>query len=39
MGDDSEEAAEARKVADFVVLPTESMEQHPIHLPASTDSI
>jgi len=35
----SEEAAEAVKAADFVVLPTASMEQHSIHLPVSTDSI
>lgn len=35
----SEEAGEAFKEADFIVLPTGSIEQHSIHLPVSTDSI
>ncbi len=34
-----EEAREAFKEADFIVLPTGSIEQHSIHLPLSTDSI
>jgi len=34
-----EEAGEAFKEADFIVLPTGSIEQHSIHLPVSTDSI
>ena len=34
-----EEAGEAFKEADFIVLPTGSIEQHSIHLPLSTDSI
>jgi len=34
-----EEAEEAIKGADFVVLPTGSIEQHSVHLPVSTDSI
>lgn len=34
-----EEAEIAVKEADFVVLPTGSIEQHSIHLPVSTDSI
>lgn len=34
-----EEAQKAIKDADFVVLPTGSIEQHSIHLPVSTDSI
>lgn len=34
-----EEAEEAFKEADFIVLPTGSMEQHSSHLPLSTDSI
>jgi creatinine amidohydrolase len=34
-----EEAGEAFKKADFIVLPTASIEQHSIHLPVSTDSI
>jgi creatinine amidohydrolase len=35
----SEEAGEAFREADFIVLPTASMEQHSSHLPLSTDSI
>jgi len=34
-----EEADKAMKEADFIVLPTGSIEQHSIHLPVSTDSI
>ena len=34
-----EEAGEVFKEADFIVLPTGSIEQHSIHLPVSTDSI
>jgi len=34
-----EEAEKAIKEADFIVLPTGSIEQHSIHLPLSTDSI
>ena len=34
-----EEAEEAIKEADFIVLPTGSIEQHSIHLPVSTDCI
>lgn len=34
-----EEAEISVKEADFVVLPTGSVEQHSIHLPVSTDSI
>jgi len=34
-----EEAQEATKEADFIVLPVGSTEQHSIHLPVSTDSI
>ncbi len=34
-----EEAREAFEKADFIVLPTASMEQHSSHLPLSTDSI
>lgn len=34
-----EEAGEAFNEADFIVLPTGSIEQHSIHLPVSTDSI
>jgi len=35
----SEEAGKALKEADFVVLPTGSVEQHSKHLPLGTDSI
>ncbi len=34
-----EEAEKAIKEADFIVLPTGSIEQHSLHLPVSTDSI
>lgn len=34
-----EEAGEAFKEADFIVLPTGSIEQHSVHLPVSVDSI
>jgi creatinine amidohydrolase len=34
-----EEARTAFEEADFVVLPTGSIEQHSIHLPVSVDSI
>jgi creatinine amidohydrolase len=34
-----EEAGKAFKEADFIVLPTGSMEQHSIHLPVSVDNI
>lgn len=35
----SEEAGKAIREADFVLLPTGSLEQHSLHLPLSTDSI
>jgi creatinine amidohydrolase len=35
----SEEAERAFREADFIVLPTGSIEQHSLHLPVSTDSI
>lgn len=34
-----EEAEKTMKEADFIILPTGSIEQHSIHLPVSTDSI
>jgi len=34
-----EEAGEAIKEADFLILPTGSMEQHGLHLPLLTDTI